>query len=88
MVYFLIVNARLRRAHDSASLSQQHPLPVLRKMQAGTSALMVTEEALMTDAMQQSSLEDDSYNDDYDDATDGDPSPVFMEPPSSLSPEA
>ena len=43
----------------------------------------------MTESMQQSSLDnDDSYNDDYDDATDDDPSPGFMEPPSSLSAEA
>ena len=46
--------------NDSSSLSQQHLVSVLRKMQAGTSALMVTEEAMMTDAMQQSSLDNDS----------------------------
>ena len=78
--------------NDSSSLSQQHLLSVLRKLQAGTSALMVTEEAIMTDATHESSVEyDDSYNDEYDDATDYDPSPgasVLMEPPSSLSSEA
>ena len=75
--------------NDSSSLSQQHLVLVLRKIQAGTSALMFTEEAMMTESMQQSSLDnDDSYNDDYHDATDDDPSPVFMEPPSSLSSEA
>ena len=75
--------------NDSSSLPQQHLASVLRKLQAGTSALMVTEEAMMTDPMQQSSLDNnDSYNDDYDDATDDDPPPVFMEPPSSLSSEA
>ena len=35
---------------DSSSLSQQHLVSVLRKMQAGTSALMVTEEAMLTTA--------------------------------------
>ena len=74
--------------NDSSSLSQQHLVSVLRKIQAGTSALMVTEEAMMTGAMQQSGLDDDSYNDDYDDATDHDPSPGASEPPSSLSSEA
>ena len=74
--------------NDSSSLSQQHLVSVLRKIQAGTSALMVTEEAMMTDAMQQSGLDDDSYNDDYDDATDHDPPPSASELPSSLSPEA
>ena len=53
-------------------------------MQAGTSAIMVTE----TDAMQQSSLEDDSYHDDYDDTACDDPSSGFMKPSSSFSPEA
>ena len=71
--------------NDSSSLSQQHLVSVLRKTQAGTSALMVTEEAMMTDAMQQSGLDDGSYNDDYDDTTDHDPSPGASEPPSSLS---
>ena len=71
---------------DSSSLSQQHLVSVLRKMQAGTSALMVTEEAMMTDAMQQSSLDNDYH---YNDGTaNDDPPPVFMEPPSSLSSEA
>ena len=59
-------------------------MSVLRKIQAGTSAVMVTE----TDAMQQSSLEDDSYHDDYDDAAYDDPPSGFMKPSSSLSSEA
>ena len=70
--------------NDSSSLSQQHLVSVLRKMQAGTSALMVTEEAMVTDATQQSSLD----NGGYDNAADNDPPPIFMEPPSSLSSEA
>ena len=45
--------------NDSSSLSQQHLVSVLRKLQAGTSALMVTEEAMMTDAMHESSVDND-----------------------------
>ena len=70
--------------NESSSLSQQHLVSVLRKLQAGTSALMVTEEA---DAMLTS---DDQFNDDYDDTTDDQsPSaPPSSEPSSSLSSEA
>ena len=64
------------------SLSQQHLVSVLRKMQAGTSAIMVTE----TDSMQQS--EDDFYHNDYDDAACDDQQSGFTQPSSSFSPEA
>ena len=62
--------------NDSSSLSQQHLVSVIRKIQAGTSALMVTEEAMITN---------DHYN---DGAADGNLHPAFMEPSSSLSSEA
>ena len=70
--------------NESSSLSQQHLVSVLRKLQAGTSALMVTEEA---DAMLTS---DDQFNDDYDDNTDDQSpgAPPSSEPSSSLSSEA
>ena len=69
---------------ESSQLSQQHLVSVLRQMQAGTSAIMVTE----TDAMQQSSFEDDSYHGDYDDTAYDEPSHGAMKPSSSFSPEA
>ena len=53
--------------NESSSLSQQHLVSVLRKLQAGTSALMVTEEAMMTEPS-----EYDDFNDEYDGATDDD----------------
>ena len=70
--------------NDSSSLSQQHLVSVLRKMQAGTSALMVTEDAMMTDTM----LTQMQNNNDYNNSADDDPPPIFTEPPSSLSTEA
>ena len=70
--------------NESSQLSQQHLVSVLRQMQAGTSAIMVTE----TDAMQQSSFEDDSYHGDYDDTAYDEPSHGAMKPSSSFSPEA
>ena len=72
--------------NESSSLSQQHPVAVLRKLQAGTSALMVTEEAMMTEPS-----EYDDFNDEYDGAMDDDQSPGTVDgaqPPSSLSPDA
>ena len=67
-----------KNLNDSSSLSQQHLVSVLRKMQAGTSALMVTEEAMMTSAML-SQMHDNNY---YDDAANDDSPPIFTEPPS------
>ena len=68
-------------------------MSVLRKIQAGTSALMITEEAMLSEAMQQSSVDnDDFYDGDHDGngATDDEPSsvPVLTALPSSLSPAA
>jgi len=73
-----------RTLNDSSSMSQQHLMSVLRKMQAGTSAIMVTEEAMMTSAMM-SQTHDNNY---HDNAAHDDPSSVFTESPPSLSPEA
>ena len=69
---------------ESSQLSQQHLVSVLRQMQTGTSAIMVTE----TDAMQQSSFEDGSYHGDYDDTAHNEPSHGAMKSSSSFSPEA
>ena len=69
---------------DSSQLSQQHLVSVLRQMQAGTSALMVTE----TDTIQQNDFENDAYHADYDDATYDEPSHGFLTSSSSISPEA
>ena len=69
---------------ESSQLSQQHLVSVLRQMQAGTSAIMVTE----TDAMQQSGFENDSYHGDYDDTAYDEPSHGVVKSSSSFSPEA
>ena len=69
---------------DSSQLSQQHLVSVLRQMQAGTSALMVTE----TDTMQQDDFENGAYHGDYDDANHNEPSHGFLTSSSSISPEA
>ena len=53
-------------------------------MQAGTSAIMVTE----TDEMQQSGYENDSYHGDYDDTAYNEPSHGVLTSSSSISPEA
>ena len=65
-------------------MSQQHLVSVLRKMQAGTSAIMVTEEAMMTSAMMPQT-HDNNY---HENTAHDDPSPVFTESSPSLSPEA
>ena len=73
--------------NESPELSQQHLVSVLRKLQSGTSALMVTEEAFSTEGVGY----DDQYNDYNDDSMDDGQSPgdsISMDPPSSLSPEA
>ena len=69
---------------ESSQLSQQHLVSVLRQMQAGTSAIMVTE----TDTTQQNDFENDAYHGDYDDATYNEPSHGFLTSSSSISPEA
>ena len=53
----------LEKSLSDPNLSQQHLVSVLRKIQADTSALMITEEATLSEAMHQSSVENvDSYD--------------------------
>ena len=65
------------------NLAQQHLVAVLREAQAGTSALMITEEAMLSEAMHQSSVEnDDSHDNDADYQTDDASAPALTAPSS------
>ena len=64
-------------------------MSVLRKIQAGTSALMITEEAMLSEAIHQSSVEnDDSHGNDAAYQTDDASVVALTAPPSTLSPAA
>ena len=64
-------------------------MSVLRKIQAGTSALMITVEAMLSEAMHQSSVDkDNSHDNDAVYQTDDASAPALTAPPSSLSPAA
>ena len=79
----------LEKPLSGPKLSQQYLVSVLRKIQVGTSALMITEEAMLSEAMHQSSVDnDDSHDNDAVYQTDDASAPALTAPPSSLSPAA
>jgi len=81
--------ALLEKTLSDPNLSQQHLVSVLRKIQAGTSALMITVEAMLSEAMHQSSVDkDNSHDNDAVYQTDDASAPALTAPPSSLSPAA
>ena len=79
----------LEKILSDPNLSQQHLVPVLRKIQTGTSVLIITEEAMLSETMHQSSVDNDnSHDNDAVYQTDDASTPGLTAPPSSLSPAA
>ena len=83
---------------NDPKLPQQHLVSVLRKIQAGASALLITEEAMLSEAMHQRSVDkamhqssvdnDNSHDSDSVYQTDDASAPALAAPPSSSSPAA